>query len=278
VLKSNGLHGFTFYIGGDICLHAWPKPIVDAIRAQFPGMAIHVPDLDSGDGAEAVAFAQAYGLPPGYLIALDIEPGIFRGKASPAIAAAFADEWCDAVRAAGYVPVVYGTAATCAACANHADRIWLTIPGVNNPYAPAVGLAPSFFVGKRAIQYQSVALNGVTCDVSNSEYPLTPGAFGAGSGTLGGFLAALTDADQAWIKQLIAETHEAMGRVEHALGTVDASGNIQTPGYLGWSRDETARETAILAAIADLKAHPATQADPALMAIVQQIAGHFTGK
>jgi|SRR5579859_4233475 len=277
VLKANNLHGFSFYIGGDICLHAWPKPIVDAIRAQYPGMAIHVPDLDTGDGAEAVALAQAYGLPAGYFIALDIEPGIYRSKGTPQAAASFSDPWCDAVRAAGFVPVVYGTAETVAACANHADYIWITDPGQPNPATPGlppsqVGiiLADAFFAVRRAIQYDQLVLNGITVDINNSQFPLSPGAFGAGGGSLGGFLMALSDADQEWVKQLVAETHQAVGRLEHALGTVDPSGAVQAPDYLGWSRDETAREQAILAALADLKAHPAA-ADPAVLAIATRI-------
>ena len=36
--------------------------------------------------------------------------------------------------------------------------------------------------------------------------------------------------------------------------------------------------TAVLAAIADLKAHPSVVSDPALQAAVDTIAGHFTGK
>lgn len=176
-LKAGNQQGFTFYIGGDIALNPWPIALVNEVRAQYPGMAIHVPDLDAGDGAEAVALAHAYGLPAGYKIALDIEPSIFRGK-SLALAASLANEWCDAVRAAGFSPVLYGTAATCADCANHADFIWLTVPGVSDPNA--AGLAPAFFANRRAIQYAHVALNGVSCDVSNSQYSLSASTFGAG--------------------------------------------------------------------------------------------------
>ncbi len=40
----------------------------------------------------------------------------------------------------------------------------------------------------------------------------------------------------------------------------------------------TVDNTAVLAAIADLKAHPAVISDPALFAAIQTIAAHFTGK
>lgn len=70
------------------------------------------------------------------------------------------------------------------------------------------------------------------------------------------------------VRQWIAETHEAVGRIEHAVGTVDPGGAVQTPNYLGWSRDVTA-------ALADLKAHPAVVADPTLAAKVDTLSKHL---
>ena len=40
----------------------------------------------------------------------------------------------------------------------------------------------------------------------------------------------------------------------------------------------TVDNTAVLAAIADLKAHPAVVNDPELLAAVQKVDGHFSGK
>ncbi len=163
--------GFAFYIGGDNVLNVWDPNTVGALLSTYPGMAIYVPSLahvGAADGTDAVQRAQAYTLGSGFKVCLDIEPGIFAGN--PGRAATYANEWCQAVRAGGFSPGVYGTPATVADCANDADYIWVAFPGQPDP--DAVGLAPSFFPGKRMVQWGNGVFNGIHADVSNSQLPL----------------------------------------------------------------------------------------------------------
>lgn len=172
-LRSAGANGVWHYVHGN-----------NARRVEFPavvkGMAslgwkqagIDVPTLDQVDGAAAVAAMAACGLGPGYILALDIEPSEF--DAFPNAWPGAADEWCDAVRAAGYRPVVYGTDVTLAACGNHADAIWRAEPGDCDPAGPGIGgLAPGFFAGRRANQCMNGTYNGVELDLSISQFTMS---------------------------------------------------------------------------------------------------------
>lgn len=101
---------------------------------------------------------------------------------------------------------------------------------------------------------------GTGCGWTGKTFGPAPGALGVDD---------LTPQQEAWL----VDVHSALGRVEKALGTAAGATdpNYVIPNYLGWTRDETSRETAILAALADLKAHPAAVADPSVLAIVQRI-------
>src|SRR5579859_155703 len=173
--KYGDVTGAAFYLGGDNALHPWDVAMTEAFLATPPeqGMAIYVPALDhsgSADGQDAVAEARRYGLPAGFKVCVDIEPSNFN-RAGLSFSKTYADEWCDVVRAAGYSPGPYGTPATVADCADHADYIWVARPGQPDP--TQVGLNPAFFAGKRAVQWGQEVFNGISCDISTSEFGLS---------------------------------------------------------------------------------------------------------
>lgn len=169
-LAAGGFEGVFHYLGDDFALREEDPLLVAYIRARgWPQAGIFVPSLQAVNGAaDAQRALFTYGFPQSSPHFLDIEPGEF--AADPAGWANAADAWCDAMRAAGLSPGVYGTDLTVAACANHADLIWRAKPGQCDPAGP--GLDPSFFAGRRASQCDQAVFAGVAMDVSYSEFQL----------------------------------------------------------------------------------------------------------
>lgn len=176
-LRQLGFDGGVWhYIHGNFAFRIETPDVVNGIRALgWAQGGIDVPTLDTVSGVSMAAAARAYGFPSGAKMLLDIEPVEF--NAAPAFWQAAADAWCDDIRHEGYVPVVYGTDTTLLVCASHADFILRAVPGDCDPTSPglpgAAQLPPSFFAGRRANQCTVAAANGVSFDVSVSEFTLS---------------------------------------------------------------------------------------------------------
>lgn len=171
-LRQGSFEGVFHYLSGTpgYVLRVEDPTVVAGIRARgWQQAGIDLPYASSSaDGAAFASVARSYGFPPSSRMYLDIEPDRF--AVAPASWPAAANRWCDAVRAAGLSPGIYGTDATVAACSDHADTIWRAVPGQCDPAGP--GLAPTFFAGRRAIQCQSGMWGGVSFDVSFSQFTL----------------------------------------------------------------------------------------------------------
>lgn len=169
-LRAAGVDGVTHYISGLFARRVESPAIVNMMRALlWPQMGISVPTLGTVNGAyDASRARDVYGFPAGSIMWLDIEPTQFRS--APLAWAARADEWCGEVRVAGYVPGVYGTDDTVAACANQADRIWRAKPGMCDPAGP--GLADDFFAGRRAVQCRNGVFAGLEMDINYAQFDL----------------------------------------------------------------------------------------------------------
>jgi hypothetical protein len=171
VLRQGPFDGVFHYLAGDNAFRIEDPTVVQGVRALgWPQLGISVPSLGGVNGAADAARARdVYGFGDGLFYALDIEPAEF--AQNPTGWASAADGWCDAVRAAGLSPGVYGTDVTVAACANHADWIWRAIPGMCDPAGP--GLDPTFFAGRRAVQcIVNTVVGGLEVDISQSEFSL----------------------------------------------------------------------------------------------------------
>lgn len=189
-LHQGSFEGVFHYLKGTpgFVLRIETLDVVAAVRARGWAQAgIDVPfnPSDANGGAMAQT-AISYGFPAGSRMYLDIEPGRF--AVTPNAWPSAADAWCDGVRAGGFSPGVYGTDATVAACSNHADTIWRAKPGMCDPAGPGLDLA--FFAGQRAVQCAQEAHNGVSFDVSYSQF------------TLG---AGMTPEEHDWLHHLTAE-------------------------------------------------------------------------
>lgn len=171
-LRQGGFEGVFHYLKGTpgFVIRLELADVVASIRLRgWPQAGIDVPfNPADADGAGMADTAAAYGFPAGSRLYLDIEPGRF--ALTPLTWAVAADAWCDAVRAGGFSPGVYGTDTTVAACANHADTIWRAKPDACDPAGP--GLDPAFFIGRRAVQCAQEVHNGVSFDVSYSQFAL----------------------------------------------------------------------------------------------------------
>jgi hypothetical protein len=196
-LRAGGFEGVFHYLAGTsgYVRRIETATVVAGIRAKgWPQAGIDLPYSPANcNGAAAAARARdTYGFRPGtgFQIYLDIEPSRF--QADPGGWPGAADRWCDQIRAAGFVPGVYGVDATLAACANHADRIWRAKPGMCDP--AGAGLAAPFFAGRRAVQCGSGAWGGVTFDVSYSQFNIAAAPSGGGGG---GDDLAITDPEIA---------------------------------------------------------------------------------
>jgi hypothetical protein len=171
-LRAGGVEGVFHYLAGThgFALRIETPEVVKGIRARgWRQLGIDIPTLDFVDGeAAARRTGEVYGFGPGFRLALDIEPAQF--ALDPAGWVTTADGWCGKVRSHGYSPGVYGTDATVAACANHADWIWRAKPGLCEPAGP--GLAAGFFDGHRAIQCDKATFQHVDFDVNFSQFTL----------------------------------------------------------------------------------------------------------
>lgn len=169
-LVAGGFEGVLHYMAGTsgFVLRVELPAVVQEIAARgFPQMGIDTPTLGAVNGpATAQRVRGVYGKGPGFVVWLDIEPDQFR--INPDAWVAKADAWCDAIRAAGLVPGVYGTDVTVAACANRADRIWRAKPDMCDPAGP--GLDSAFFAGRRMVQCSVEVAGGVEFDVSFSQW------------------------------------------------------------------------------------------------------------
>jgi hypothetical protein len=174
-LRAGGFDGVFHYLAGNNARRIEDPAVVAGIRDRgWPQAGISVPTVGSVDGAaDARRTRDVYGFGDGFQLYLDIEPGDF--DADPDRWPAAANRWCDAVRAAGLSPGVYGVDRTVAACSDRADHIWRAKPGLCDPAGP--GLADTFFAGKRAVQCDSGkfpdAPGGVVMDVSFSQFDLS---------------------------------------------------------------------------------------------------------
>jgi hypothetical protein len=170
-LRLGGFDAVMHYLSGANALRLASPLVVQQIRDMgWRQAGIDVPLLTTIDGEFAARMARAYGFGPGFRLYLDIEPDEF--ARDPGSWPAAADAWCDAVRAAGMSPGVYGNDVTVAACCNHADTIWRAKPGMCDPEGP--GLAATFFPGYRMVQCDQVTFGGVEFDVSVSEFDVGP--------------------------------------------------------------------------------------------------------
>jgi hypothetical protein len=189
-LLAGGFEAVFHYLAGTpgFVLRIEDPAVVAGIREKgWPQLGIDVPRLppDVDGAATAERARQLYGCPPGFEIYLDIEPAQFvldRAGWPPA-----ADRWSDGIRAAGYVPGIYGTDETVAVCANNADRIWRAKPGQCDPAGP--GLEATFFAGRRIVQCDSGVWGGVEFDVSFSQF-MIGGAMGIATAASDGDLVA----------------------------------------------------------------------------------------
>lgn len=173
-LRAVGAQAVMHYLGGDFARRLeLPSVVAEIRRRGWAQGGIFVPHLASVDGqADADCARTVYGFGAGARLVLDIEPEEFR--ADPRGWAAAADRWCPAVRAAGYLPGVYGVDDTLASCANHADWIWRAVPGECDPAGP--GLAAGFFGGARMVQCRAGVWAGVEMDVSLAQFDLRAAA------------------------------------------------------------------------------------------------------
>lgn len=166
-LRLGGFEGVFHYLSGNNALRIETPDVVAAVRQRgWPQLGIDVPTLTAVDGQAASRAAVAYGFGPGFRLYLDIEPGEF--AANPTAWAQAANAWCNDVHAARFSPGIYGTDATVAACSNNADTIWRAKPGMCDPAGP--GLASDFFAGRRAVQCAQENHNGISFDVSYSQF------------------------------------------------------------------------------------------------------------
>lgn len=167
-LRAGGFDAVCHYLGDDFALREEDPAVVAGIRALgWPQLGIFVPSLARVGGAgDAQRALWTYSFPPGSRHLLDVEPDEF--AADPAGWAAAAGGWCDAMRAAGLSPGVYGTDATVAACGSRGDFIVRAVPGMCDPAGP--GLDPAYFAGARAVQCLQGMWNRVVMDGSVSEF------------------------------------------------------------------------------------------------------------
>lgn len=255
-LRAGGFEGVFHYLAGTpgFALRIEDPAIVEGIRARgWPQAGIDIPrDPINVDGAgTGVRARDAYGCPPGTEIYLDIEPARF--AIDPASWPRAADGWCDAIRETGFVPGVYGTDATIAACANHADRIWRASSGPPpagpgcDPAGP--GLAATFFAGNRIVQCGSGVWGGVEFDVSFSQFIL-------------GADMSFTDADRALLSRIATDMFD---------GQQSLTPDGQTPVPADWPNYYHGQ----LAKIDDLEAAVAKLQQPAVdaNAVAASLAG-----
>lgn len=166
-LRAGGFEAVFHYTSGSFARRIETRGVVAGIKALgWPQLGIDVPTLVTINGGSAADAAIAFGFPQGSRLALDIEPAEF--DVEPGGWARAADAWCNAVRAKGLMPGVYGVDRTVAACGNRADWIWRAKPGMCDPAGP--GLAADFFVGRRAVQCGFGTWEGVEMDVSYSQF------------------------------------------------------------------------------------------------------------
>lgn len=175
-LRAGGFEGVFHYLAGTpgFALRIETPEVVKGIRERgWPQLGIDIPRLPANVDGAAVATraAQLYGFGAGLRIYLDIEPAQYR--IDPGSWPGAADRWCDAVRAAGFSPGVYGVDDTLASCANHADSIWRAKPGQCDPAGP--GLADAFYAGRRAVQCSSGTWGGIEFDVNFSQFSTVGG-------------------------------------------------------------------------------------------------------
>jgi hypothetical protein len=114
-----GVHIWPGYCGGPEAATVWPAGAWQAIRGE--GLRAPVIYVGLGNGNEAATQAANRGLPHGEVVWHDIETGYSMSRMNPD----FASGWVAAVRSAGYLAGLYGTASFANQWASRYDCLWV---------------------------------------------------------------------------------------------------------------------------------------------------------
>lgn len=178
--RSVGADGWAGYIFDPYLPNGnggWTQQAVQELLANGLGfLPIYVPGNSPLTAQRCIEVLQSYGFNDGPCV-IDIESGSDPGQA-------YVEQWCDVLKNAGYLPIVYGTESTVAQDANHASGIWIanylyrSIQSNLGPFPP--GFNTQWFANTRAWQYaNSFDVAGVNVDASTSNLPLD---YSAGKG------------------------------------------------------------------------------------------------
>jgi hypothetical protein len=116
--KAGGVDSWPGYIGGPEAATIWPPDAFARIRAK--GLRAAGIYVGLGSGAEAIAFAQARGIPRGEVVWHDVETQWSMSHEN----AGEVESWVSAVRGAGYLAGLYGTAAFVNTWGEGYDCVW----------------------------------------------------------------------------------------------------------------------------------------------------------
>jgi hypothetical protein len=168
-LEHEQCQGFTYYIGGNFALNAWPLDVPGRIRAAgYQSMSIFVSTVQgrsgTADGQFAALHHRMYG--DDSMCCWDLEPAIFRQNRDAALA--YGEQWAQAITEAGLTPVLYSTPDGCAYIGDKGfAAVWAAVPGLSDP---GLVFAPTFFPGRVAVQYGSGIWDGVEYDTNISQF------------------------------------------------------------------------------------------------------------
>lgn len=185
--QAIGARDFMAFSGGrSLFFPPWSKTTVQGLMANglgvLPVYAMDTPLTQAqgfGDGQTAAAEWQDWGIPPGSLGMLDVEPDFF--NFNPVGCLTYANAWQAAVQQAGYLSCMYGLA-------NFIDAFQSTPPSADAvivanyplpkqlwgpPSTDSIPGALATWPTQRGWQYTNeVTLGTVTCDVSVINFTL----------------------------------------------------------------------------------------------------------
>lgn len=200
-LDESGAQAINFYLGGRFSAGQGWTPELSAELAQArpdvgqfgtwvslsPGQGGYA--LGHQDGLDCVAAAKAYSV-IAWLV-YDVEPETW--QANPQGVDDAMRGFADAVHAAGYHAIDYGTPDTVAGASNE-DVVWIANPNPGGGDPAVQPLDPNYYAGKRAVQYGSAVYAGITWDVTHSEFTISPGGD-----------MSFTDADRELLSRLATD-------------------------------------------------------------------------